>query len=87
MAKVKLESTETINSPHMVATLAIAYANNDGDEESRTELVETLAAGYCAERDREFFRGVFRQLLAGNIPYSVERGSTVVFDTRDELSR
>ena len=84
MARVKLESNEVINTPHMVATLAIAYANNEDDEDRRAELVETLATGFSPERDRDFFRGVFRQLLAGNIPYTVEGGATVVFDTRDE---
>lgn len=87
MAIVKLESTDIVNSPHLVATLSIAYKNNEDDEERRDEILNMLASGYSTDENREYFLRVFEQLLLGNIPYKVQDGNTVVFDTRDQVIR
>lgn len=87
MAIVKLESTEIVNSPHLVATLSIAYKNNEDDDDRRNEILNMLASGYSTDDNREYFLRVFEQLLLGNIPYKVQDGDTVVFDTRDQVIR
>lgn len=84
MARVKLESTDIVNAPHLIATLSIAWRNNEDDEDRREELLEMLMQGYTDESSRDFNREYFKQLLMGNIPYQVIDGDTVMFDTRDQ---
>lgn len=84
MARVKLESTDIVNAPHLIATLSVAWRNNDDDEDRRDELLDILMRGYTDENSSDFNRDYFKQLLMGNIPYQVVNGDTVIFDTRDQ---
>ncbi len=83
MARVTLESSDTIKTPYLVASLMVAYEDAEDNEVERSRLLQILVDGFSCSNDREMSKEIYKELLLGNIPYTVNSGK-VIFDTRDQ---